>query len=120
MISEIEDDTISILRNDDESDFLTVSTEYLNNLSSGKWNFESLTDPRETIVKIKEHAFDIIISDYQMPHLNGLEVLAEIRDQGCNIPFIMLTGRGREEIAIKALNLGANYYIKKRFDVKGQ
>ena len=32
----------------------------------------------------------------------------------------MLTGRGREEVAIKALNLGANYYIKKGFDVKGQ
>jgi len=60
---------------------------------------------------------DIVISDYQMPKMNGLELLQKLREKDKTKPFILLTGRGREDIAIKALNLGASYYTKKTADV---
>ena len=48
-----------------------------------------------------------------MPIKDCLDFLKELRDNGNNIPFILLTGKGREEVAIKALNLGANHYFNK-------
>jgi len=46
-----------------------------------------------------------VISDYKMPQKDGLEFLKSLRDQNNEIPFIMFTGKGREEVAIKALIL---------------
>lgn len=74
----------------------------------------------EALERIEEDTFDIIVSDYQMPKMTGLELLARIRSKGSDIPFIVWTGRSREEVAIKALNLGATYYIKKGADIKSQ
>ena len=51
-----------------------------------------------------------------MPQKNGLQFLEEIRQQKNEIAFVIFTGRGREEIAVKALNLGADRYINKLGD----
>jgi len=69
---------------------------------------------------MKQLEFDIIVSDYQMPEMDGLEFLESVRNSGNDIPFIIFTGRGREEVAIKALNLGATHYLKKGGDSKSQ
>jgi len=55
----------------------------------------------------------VIVSDYQMPIKDGLDFLKELQDINCNIPFILFTGKGKEEVVIEALNLGADYYINK-------
>ncbi len=73
-------------------------------------------NPKEALKEIKKQRYDAIISDYQMPGMNGLEILKEIRDLGIATPFIMLTGKGEEEVAMKALNLGADKYYKKDHD----
>ena len=65
-------------------------------------------------------SFDAIISDYQMPILDGLEFLARVRSRDEHTPFIIFTGKGREEIAIQALNLGATHYVIKGGDPKSQ
>jgi PAS domain S-box-containing protein len=59
-------------------------------------------------------SYDAIVSDYEMPIKNGLDFLMELREQKTEIPFILLTGKGREEIVIKALNLGADGYVNKQ------
>lgn len=51
-----------------------------------------------------------------MPNKNGLQFLEEIRQLKNEIAFVMFTGRGREEVAVKALNLGADRYINKNGD----
>jgi DNA-binding NarL/FixJ family response regulator len=51
-----------------------------------------------------------------MPRKNGLQFLAELRDRGNDIPFVIFTGRGREEVAIRASNLGADGYFSKTGD----
>jgi len=60
-----------------------------------------------------DKVFDVIVSDYQMPEKDGLDFLRELRESGNNIPFILFTGKGREEVAVKALNLGADRYFNK-------
>jgi DNA-binding response OmpR family regulator len=55
-----------------------------------------------------EGRIETIVSDYQMPGTNGLELLKQVRDLNETIPFILFTGKGREEIAIEALEHGAD------------
>jgi len=57
--------------------------------------------------------YDAIISDFQMPEIDGITLLKEIRASGNTIPFIIFTGRGREDVVIEALNNGADHYIQK-------
>ncbi len=57
--------------------------------------------------------FDIIIADYKMPRMNGIEFLEAVRREGNDIPFIIFTGKGEERVAMDALNKGANRYITK-------
>lgn len=67
----------------------------------------------EALEKIRKQTFDAVVSDYEMPLKNGLEFLKELRDQENEVPFILFTGKGREEVVVKALNLGADNYINK-------
>ncbi|WP_158058287.1 ATP-binding response regulator [Halorussus halophilus] len=70
---------------------------------------------------LEERSYDVVVSDYQMPEMDGLEFLETLRgERNCEIPFIVFTGRGREEVAIEALNLGANRYLQKGGDPSSQ
>jgi len=64
--------------------------------------------------------YDAILSDYQMPEMNGIEFLKEVRRQYGEIPFILFTGKGREEIVIQAINNGADFYVQKGGEVESQ
>jgi DNA-binding NarL/FixJ family response regulator len=68
----------------------------------------------EAFKKLSTFNYDIVVSDYEMPKKNGLEFLKELREQNNKIPFILFTGKGREEVAIQALNLGADGYFNKQ------
>jgi PAS domain S-box-containing protein len=67
-----------------------------------------------------QERFDVIISDYEMPAMDGIEFLKKIRSDGNKTPFIIFTGRGREQVAIEALNYGADFYLQKGGDPKSQ
>jgi putative two-component system response regulator len=56
---------------------------------------------------------DCIIADYNMSGASGLELLAEVRKTDAEIPFLILTGHGSEDLAVKATGAGANGYLKK-------
>jgi len=64
--------------------------------------------------------YDVIISDYEMTGLNGVAFLRRLRSSGDRTPFILFTGRGREVVAIEALNSGADFYLQKGGDPKSQ
>ncbi len=111
--------SISVLHIDDEKAFLELTRFYLQKLNeANSIKYYSFTDPQLALNDLIQNPtkYDVIISDYQMPILTGLEFLKIIRDTKINIPFIILTGKGREEVVVKALNLGANRYIRKGFD----
>ena len=104
---------IRVLHVDDDSAMLEVSKQILMDLE-GCFEFDSACCVDEALKKLAVEQYDVVISDYDMPGTNGLQFLEALREQSNDIPFILFTGKGREEIAIKALNLGADAYINKQ------
>ncbi|MCW4016071.1 MAG: response regulator [Candidatus Bathyarchaeota archaeon] len=102
---------IHILHVDDELGLLTTTKQILETI--GPFQIETASSVKKAMKKLEVTDFDVIVSDYQMPEKDGLTFLTELRKKDKNIPFILFTGKGREDVAIKALNLGANQYINK-------
>jgi len=110
--TELKEKRLHILHVDDDASFLEVSKEILS--SESNFEVDTAESAEEAGRKMNSTSYDAIVSDYQMPNKNGLEFLKELRAQKIEIPFILLTGKGREEIAITALNLGADGYVNKQ------
>ncbi|MHA2493954.1 MAG: PAS domain S-box protein [Candidatus Hodarchaeales archaeon] len=81
-------------------------------------NLITAASAQEALQKMREEPFDAVISDYKMSGMDGLAFLQTLRDEGNLIPFIIFTGQGREEVAMQALNLGADYYLMKGAEAK--
>lgn len=109
---------ISILYVDDEAPLLDIAKTYLER--TGDFSVETSTSAPEGLALLQEQAFDAIISDYQMPEMDGIVFLQQVRSSGDTIPFILFTGRGREEVVIQALNEGADFYLQKGGEPKSQ
>ena len=60
--------------------------------------------------------FDAVVSDYQMPGMDGIELLKAVRVANPGLPFILFTGKGREEVVIEAYNDGVDFYLQKNGD----
>jgi len=103
-----------VLHVDDDSDYLKVAEQCLKR--QGKFQVDTARSAEEAMEMMEKETYDAIVSDYQMPGKDGLEFLKELRENGNDIPFIIFTGKGREEVAIKALNLGADRYVNKNGD----
>jgi len=65
---------------------------------------------------LADRKFDVIVSDYQMPGIDGIEFLKQFRAAGNEIPFIIFAERSREETVIEAINSGADFYLLKEGD----
>jgi len=104
-------ESMRILHVDDDTVFLEVAKQCLE--IEGRFQVDTTLSVGKAMERMKKETYDAVISDYIMPGKDGLEFLKELRDSGNNIPFIIFTGKGREELAIKALNLGADGYFSK-------
>jgi len=111
IVDSTEETLIRVLYVDAEADLLKVAKPILE--MHGSFHVETASSVEEAMEKMEEKTFDVIVSGYIMPGKDGLEFLKELRESRNNIPFIIFTGKGREIVAIKALNLGANQYINK-------
>jgi signal transduction histidine kinase len=107
---------ILVLHVDDDRFILAVSKQILE--AGGKFQVETASSVEEAFQKLQAQPFDAIVSDYEMPQKNGLVFLEELRRQKNEVAFVMFTGKGREEVAVKALNLGADRYINKNGDTE--
>ncbi|MCU4177795.1 response regulator [Carboxylicivirga sp. N1Y90] len=84
----------------------------LENARSGEIALELLPEEKDLTIPCK---YDVIVMDYRLPGLNALEFIKIIRqDRKLDIPIIVVTGQGNEEVAVQALKLGANDYLVKR------
>jgi PAS domain S-box-containing protein len=105
---------IRVLHVDDEPSFLKMAKQCLE--MQGPFQVDTASSVEEALGKMKKETYDALVSDYQMPGKDGLELLKELRQSGNTIPFVIFTGKGKEEVAIRALNLGADQYLQKTGD----
>ncbi len=105
---------IHVLHVDDEEDNLLISKRYLNK-ADPSLIIEQSSQPEKVLKKLQEEQFDCVVTDYVMPGMDGLELASRIRESS-DIPIILYTGRGSEEVAKKASNIGINDCIRKEMD----
>jgi PAS domain S-box-containing protein len=102
---------ISVLYVDDEGGLLELGKLFLE--KSGQFRVDTVTSAQEALEILKSTSYDAIVSDYQMPDMDGIALLKEIRAGFPDLPFIIFTGKGREEVAIEAFDNGADFYLQK-------
>ncbi|MFW6017824.1 MAG: GAF domain-containing protein [Halapricum sp.] len=106
-------DGISILHVDDEPDLSETVAAFLER-EDERFTVEVATNAREGLKRLSRADFDCIVSDLDMPGRNGIEFLEAVREQDPDVPFILYTGKGSEEIASEAISAGVTDYIQKR------
>jgi CheY-like chemotaxis protein len=83
-------------------------------LQDAGFDVETAPGGREALAAIKRHAPDVVLTDLQMPGMNGLELVEAVRREHPVLPVILMTQHGSEEIAVEALKKGAASYVPKR------
>ena len=73
-------------------------------------------DGAEALKLFGADAFDLVLSDWNMPNMNGLELLKAIRSSGSTTPFIMITTESEQGRVLQAVQAGASNYLVKPFD----
>ncbi len=107
--------SIRILHVDDDPSMQELTKLMLLDLDSS-FEIDNACCVDEAFRKLAVGHYDVVVSDYEMPQKDGLQFLTDLRKQNTQIPFVLFTGKGREEVAIKALNLGADSYCNKQGD----
>ena len=102
---------ISVLYVDDEEVLLELGKLFLE--KSGQFHVDTVTSAQEALQRLKSTSYDAIVSDYQMPDMDGIAFLKAIRAEFADLPFIIFTGKGREEVVIEAFDNGADFYLQK-------
>jgi PAS domain S-box-containing protein len=113
---------IRVLHVDDDPAFgdLTAARLARTDGDGGPIRVESVTEPDATLDRLDDA--DCVVSDFEMPETDGLDLLDAVRDRRPDLPFVLFTGKGSEEIASRAISAGVTDYLRKggsadRFDV---
>lgn len=109
---------MQVLLVDDERPLLDLAKIFLE--KNAGFSVDAVESAREALELMKSSGYDAVVSDYQMPEMNGIEFLRTVRGSGSDIPFIIFTGKGRDSAVIEALDGGADFYLQKGGDVKAQ
>ncbi|MDQ2072908.1 PAS domain S-box protein [Haloarcula sp. H-GB4] len=103
---------ISVLHVDDDPDLGDLVAVHLEQTHS---NLAVCTErsAADGLERLSEHTFDCVVSDHDMPGMDGLEFLKVVREEYEELPFILFTGKGNEEIASDAISAGVTEYLQK-------
>ncbi|KMQ65121.1 hypothetical protein ACM46_13110 [Chryseobacterium angstadtii] len=105
---------IRVLYLEDDADLGEITRDILEREGfTVKW----VNNGEEGLEAVKDYLFDIIIADIMMPKLDGYTFLKTIREQGNNIPLILLSARVLTEDVLKGFSIGADDYIRKPFNI---
>ena len=109
---------ISVLFVDDELVLLDIGRLFLER--AGDFVVTGSDSGQKAVTLLSKNTYDVIIADFEMPGMNGIDLLKIVRDKYGDIPFILFTGRGREDVARDAINIGADFYVQKGGDPRIQ
>jgi len=105
-------ETIRVLHVDDEPDFGELVATFLER-EDDRFVVESATSASEGLDRLDADEYDCVVSDYDMPGTDGIEFLEEIRCKHPQLPFVLFTGKGSEEVASDAISAGVTDYLQK-------
>ncbi|WP_321508017.1 response regulator [uncultured Methanoregula sp.] len=109
---------ITILLVDDQPDLLELTRIFLE--KEGDLIVDTAVSAEEALRMLKAKKYDAVVSDYNMPEMDGIEFLDEFMKRAIDKPFIIFTGKSREDLVIRALNSGADFYLQKSTDPRSQ
>lgn len=108
----MENGRFEILIIDDNVDHFDMTKRLLSR-ENGKYTVDYAQNGSSGLELISSKSYDLVLLDYSLPGMSGIDVLQKIQAQNKDVPVIMVTGMGSEEIATQALKLGASDYIIK-------
>jgi len=103
---------IHVLHVDDEPDIAEMTADYLERAEPGM-RVTTATRSRDALEYLGETHIDCVVSDYDMPDMDGIELLTAVRADYPDVPFILYTGKGSEEVASEAISAGVSDYLQK-------
>lgn len=109
---------IPVLFVDDNRELANIFQFYLE--ETGLFTVHVCLDGEDALEYLGQHDVQAVISDFDMPDMDGIALIQNIRAQYPHLPFIMLTGNDSKETAIAALNAGADFYQNKEEDLEIQ
>ncbi|WP_136809414.1 response regulator transcription factor [Desulfosediminicola flagellatus] len=105
---------MNILVIDDEPELLERLSSVL---TKEHYSVVTAEDGKAALEKLWNDSYDLIMLDIMLPHIDGFEVLKEMRAAGISTPVLMLTAKGDIEDKVTGLNLGADDYLAKPFSL---
>ena len=82
------------------------------------WAVESANNGKDGLYMAQIHSFDVIVLDWMLPQMDGIEVLGRLRDEKNNTPILMLTAKSDVNFRVEGLKKGADDYLPKPFSVE--
>jgi len=105
-------DAVTVLHVDDDPGFGELVAEFLER-EDAAFSVVTATSVDDALTVLRNESIDCVVSDYEMPDRDGLDLLELVRDNYPDLPFILFTGKGSEEIASQAISAGVTDYLQK-------
>src|SRR5688500_11589333 len=104
---------IRILIIDDDKDDFLITSEYIQNIDSSKFEIDWCYNYKQALELMKSNQFDLYFVDYRLGAKTGLDLIKDARAQKCEEPIVLLTGKGNQSVDRGAMEAGAaDYHIK--------
>ena len=84
-------------------------------LALGEHQVDEATNGQEALTKLRAAQFDLVLADWNMPEMNGLDLLKTVRSMGIEVKFGFITSEGTEDVRKLAIDSGAQFLIVKPF-----
>lgn len=107
-------DRIRVLLVDDDEDDYVITADLLSDISERSYELQWASTYEDALRLIEEETFEICLFDYSLGERSGMDLLREAIRRGCNVPIILMTGRGDSDVDLEAMRAGAADYLCKR------
>ncbi|GCF13102.1 hypothetical protein Harman_10370 [Haloarcula mannanilytica] len=106
-------EAVRVLHVDDDAEFASMTAAFLARLDDC-FDVTTALSADEGLTRLSDESVDCVVSDFDMPKKDGIEFLESVRTVDDDLPFILFTGKGSEEVASEAISAGVTDYLQKQ------